>query len=69
MRSVNRNNLGEYITKDCQLQSWGGTDEYKFSFEPEKQKIITPPTPPSSSDDERSQTTNRKVCVYTKAIY
>lgn len=36
MRFVNSKNLSEYVRIECQQKSWGGTDDYNFSFVSEK---------------------------------
>lgn len=36
LRFVNSKNLHEYITEESMLCCWGGKDDYKFRFSPEK---------------------------------
>lgn len=35
MKFIDRKSIGEYISSECMLTSWGGTDDYTFKFEPE----------------------------------
>lgn len=41
MKFVDSKNIREYISTDCMLTSWGGTDDYAFQFEPEN-AVSTP---------------------------
>lgn len=35
MKFVDSKNIREYISEECMLTSWGGSDDYTFQFEPE----------------------------------
>lgn len=35
MRTVNSKSLNEYVAEEKMLVSWGGKDDYTFTFEPE----------------------------------
>lgn len=50
--------LKEYVPIDQQLECWGGTDSYVFSFVPEPQIIET----------ATNQVVNKKVCQFKVAI-
>lgn len=62
LRFVTAKNLGEYITEENMLTCWGGKDDYKYTFEPEK---LTQ-TDLIEAKDENDNTTytsfNKKVC-------
>lgn len=36
LRFVNSKTIGDYITEENMLTSWGGQDDYEFKFEPQK---------------------------------
>ncbi|KAG4071043.1 hypothetical protein HA402_001480 [Bradysia odoriphaga] len=35
MKFIDSKNIGEYISSECMMRSWGGLDDYTFHFEPE----------------------------------
>lgn len=47
IKFLNKSNLKDYVDSDQALKSWGGKDEYVFSFEPEQR-----PSASVTSNDE-----------------
>lgn len=35
MKFIDSKSISEYISNECMLTSWGGSDDYTFRFEPE----------------------------------
>lgn len=35
MKFIDSKSVHEYVSNECMLTSWGGTDDYTFRFEPE----------------------------------
>lgn len=64
LKMINKKSISTYIDKNNCLVSWGGNDNYEFTFEPEKKQ--TTPTPPSIAEtngavdaqDQRNQNGN-----------
>uniref|UniRef100_A0A1B0FK55 Major sperm protein n=1 Tax=Glossina morsitans morsitans TaxID=37546 RepID=A0A1B0FK55_GLOMM len=48
LKMINKKSISTYIDKNNCLVSWGGNDNYEFTFEPEKKQ--TTPTPPSIAE-------------------
>lgn len=39
IKFLSKHNLTEFVSKESIMVSWGGEDDYKFSFEPETKRI------------------------------
>lgn len=39
IKFLNKNNLNEFVPKESIMLSWGGDDNYTFSFVPEIKKV------------------------------
>lgn len=39
IKFLSKHNLNEYIPKESTMVSWGGDDDYEFSFIPETKKV------------------------------
>lgn len=51
LRFVNAKNLSDYMTKDNMLASWGGSDDYEYSFVPETRPAGAAQHEPSNNND------------------
>lgn len=56
IKTVTYKNIRDYVSEESMLKSWGGKDEYIFSFEPEvlseNETAVIPPL-----------NNNKKVCL------
>ncbi|EDW50635.1 motile sperm domain-containing protein 2 isoform X1 [Drosophila sechellia] len=53
LKMISKKDINQYITKDNCLASWGGEDNYEFSFVPEAKKVISKPVAANTGDDEQ----------------
>ena len=42
MKFIDGKNIHEFVSNDCMLTCWGGTDNYEFEFVPQSQIPSTP---------------------------
>lgn len=63
LKIINKKTISTYIDKDNCLTSWGGNDDYEFSFVPEKKKPLTNGTATHEAhDDQNNNVQDKKVC-------
>lgn len=56
LKMIKKAELKEFVPIDQQLQCWGGTDDYVFSFMPE--------TPAADTSNNNSSMSNKKVSLF-----
>lgn len=76
LKVIKKKDINQYIDKDNCLASWGGNDNYQFSFVPEKKSTTVaaapngklpngnaaaPAPPPASTDDLNNNINDKKV--------
>lgn len=69
LKVIKKKDINLYIDKDNCLSSWGGNDNYQFSFVPEQKKSlpngnasnITNVTVPAINDDHNNNIQDKKV--------
>ncbi|XP_034483790.1 motile sperm domain-containing protein 2 isoform X2 [Drosophila innubila] len=69
LKMISKKDVTQYVTKDNCLASWGGTDNYEFSFVPESKPAISKPVAANAGDAEQphQDTANDKKVHFAKS--
>ncbi|EDW37730.1 GL21079 [Drosophila persimilis] len=61
LKMISKKDIGQYISKDNCLASWGGSDNYEFSFVAETKQVVASKPVASSDDDQLGLGGDKKV--------
>ncbi|XP_050742801.1 motile sperm domain-containing protein 2 isoform X2 [Drosophila biarmipes] len=66
LKMISKKDIGQYITKDNCLASWGGEDNYEFSFVPEAKQVTSKPLAANAGDDEQFADVDKKDTTHNR---
>lgn len=55
LKVITKKDINNYIERSCCLTSWGGTDNYKFQFVPEKRIELSPNLLSKNNDNSKQK--------------